>query len=344
MSIRKLGFILSCMVLMVAIAACGGNGNDKYWTCGSSSQCRMVEASSESAPDITGPIIFDTSVTMSQAVRLSNWLFERRKEVGNPGTSPKFLQIQDGRFVIHQYVGPPESEALTPEQQARIEKFMCEMSNEVFGGVSVTGVGHIFESSTYTFKELANYALSAEQQSPLWAGSCGSGVAKKSETKPASEKAESSKSTVSWTKETLYAKFLVPDDFPDGWTVKRDAETLTIRGTHTEFMTVQKIDMDFEIHDTALAANQSFDQRKADTQSTIDGRGISGDRLEDVKHDEPLFVWMLKGNKDYGSDSYESFGLTGNVVFRVYNYGSVRTPSKGFASMFARRQMDKLTD
>ena len=64
---------------------------------------------------------------------------------------------------------------------------------------------------------------------------------------------------------------------------------------------------------------------KASAQSTIDGLGISGDKFEDVKHKQPIFVWMLQGDKNYGSDSWEAFGLTGNVVFRVYNYGSIQS-------------------
>ena len=47
-----------------------------------------------------------------------------------------------------------------------------------------------------------------------------------------SESESESKSMASWTKEAIPAAFLVPDDFPDGWTVKRNAEALTIEGTH----------------------------------------------------------------------------------------------------------------
>ena len=193
------------------------------------------------------------------------------------------------------------------------------------------------------------YLITDAKSPPLVDVHCGDGKVKAVKEKstsenPASKTKPELEKTTSWTKETLYANFLVPDDFPDGWTVKRNAEALTIEGTHTEFMTAKKIDIDFEVHETPIAAKQSFDQRKADAQSTIDGRGISGDKLEDVKHKQPIFVWMLKGDKNYGSDSYEALGVTGNVVFRVYNYGSLRAPSKGFASKIAKKQMDKLTD
>jgi len=228
MSMRKLGFILSCMALIVTIAACGGNSNDKLFPCGPSSQCLILEVSDESVPDIIGRIIFDTSVTESQAVRLANYIFEGRKEIGNPKIGPKFLQIQDGRFVIHEYVETPETKAITPEQNASIEEWVCKTSNEVFDGLSVTSMRHILTStpSRYSPLELANYALSTEQQSPGWAASCGSGLAKQGETKPASkeakQKAKSVKSTVYWTKESIYPKFLAPDDFPNGWTAKKE--------------------------------------------------------------------------------------------------------------------------
>ena len=148
--------------------------------------------------------------------------------------------------------------------------------------------------------------------------------------------------TASWTKEVIPEAFVAKDDFPDGWQVLRDPDALTIRGTHTEFMTAKKIDIGFEIFDTHAAARDGFNQRKASAQSEIDSRGISGDKLEDIKHDELMFVWMLKGDKGYGSDEYEAFGVTGNVVFKVYNYGSLRATDKDLTSKLAKTQMDRI--
>jgi len=172
------------MLLMVAIAACGGNGKDEYWPCGTS-QCFGVKASDESVPDISAPIFFDTSVTKSQAVRLADWIFELRKEAGNPRTAPKFLQIQDDRFILLQYGASPEAKALTPEEQARNDEFMCKMSNEVFDGLPITSISHFLIPDTYSPEELTNYAFSTEQQPPRSTASCGSGLAKEEDVKPA---------------------------------------------------------------------------------------------------------------------------------------------------------------
>ena len=348
MSMRKLGFILLCMALMVVIAACGGNGNDKSFPCGPSSQCLILEVSDESAPDIIGRIIFDTSVTESQADRLANYIFEGRKELGAPKMDPKFLQIQDGRFVIHQYVETPETEAITPERKASIEEWVCKTSNEVFDGLSVTSIGHILTSSPsrYSPLELANYALSTEQQSPGWAASCGSGLAKQGETKPASkeakQKAESVKSTVYWTKETIYPKFLAPDDFPNGWTAKKSGTILDAQNDYLIDYDVKTINITLQTHETEAAAQTDFSAKKTEAQTTIDGRGMSGDKLEDVKK-YPLYVWNASSQANIaGEEKWAVIGVYGNITVKVYHQGSMGAPKKSFAVNIAEKQMDKI--
>ena len=348
MSMRKLGFILSCMALMVVIAACGGNGNDKIFPCGPSSQCLILEVSDESAPDIIGRIIFDTSVTESQADRLANYIFEGRKELGAPKMDPKFLQIQDGRFVIHQYVETPETEAIAPERKASVEEWVCKTSNEVFDGLSVTSIGHILTSSPsrYSPLELANYALSTEQQSPGWAASCGSGLAKQGETKPASkeakQKAESVKSTVYWTKETIYPKFLAPDDFPNGWTAKKSGTILDAQNDYLIDYDVKTINITLQTHETEAAAQTAFSTKKTEAQTTIDGRGISGDKFEDVKK-YPLFVWNASSQANIsGVEKWAVIGVYGNITVKVYHQGSMGAPKKSFAVNIAKKQMDKI--
>ena len=59
-----------------------------------------------------------------------------------------------------------ERKAPPPEEQARLEEFMCDMSNEVFDGLSLASIWHVLASNGYWDSGLANYALSTKQQPP----------------------------------------------------------------------------------------------------------------------------------------------------------------------------------
>jgi len=290
-------------------------------------------------------VYFDSTVTKDAAANLAQWRHERNKSNTRKNNTRWLLHVVDENYRIENLTGGNNS--ITPEQTEAIRNLACTISDSVFNSSSVNFRVHHYVGGSVSSEEFP-YLMTAATSPPLVDVHCGDDQVKAVKEKPTSEGSASKtkpepQETNSWNRETLYMRFLVPDDFPDGWQVQRDQDRLTIEGTHTEYMTAKKIDISFEIFDTPILAQQNFDQRRADAQSTIDGRGISGDKVEEIQNKDPIFVWMLKGNKDYGSDFYEAFGLTSNVVFKVYNYGSLRAASKGFASKIAKKQMDKLT-
>ena len=185
--IRKLGFISSCMLLMAAIVACGGDDEGYSFPCGSS-QCQSITISEESVPDApSAQVIHDTSVTRSQAVRLATHIFEVRKEAGSTLRTPYVLNIQDGNFVVQRYW----FEADKQEAQATWDGIVCEWSTDVFDGLQVKAILHT-NPGTYTPATLTDYVLSPGQAPPYLVASCGSGLAKEEDVKPASVSNEDS--------------------------------------------------------------------------------------------------------------------------------------------------------
>jgi len=80
----------------------------------------------------------------------------------------------------------------------------------------------------------------------------------------------------------------------------------------------------------------------AEAQTTIDGRGISGDKLEDVKK-YPLFIWNASSQANYaGVEKWTVIGVYGDMTVKVYNEGSVGAPKKRFAVDIAKKQIDRI--
>ena len=155
--------------------------------------------------------------------------------------------------------------------------------------------------------------------------------------------------------EQASAFLLVVNDFPKiandvtiRWEVLK--EGMTVGARHVEYVDqgfgrpakVRNIDIQLETHETEAAAQTAFSAKKAEAQTTIDGRGLSGDKLEDVKK-YPLFVWNASSQANIaGVEKWTVIGVYGNITVKVYNEGSIGAPKKGFAVDFAKKQIDRI--
>jgi len=142
--------------------------------------------------------------------------------------------------------------------------------------------------------------------------------------------------------EQASAFLLKPDDFPKNWTAKKSGMILDAKNDYLTDYNIQMIKITLATHETEAAAQAAFAAKKAEAQTTIDGRGISGDKLEDVKK-YPLFVWNASSQaKISGVEKWTVIGVYGNITVKVYNEGSVGAPQKGFAVDFAKKQIDRI--
>ena len=142
--------------------------------------------------------------------------------------------------------------------------------------------------------------------------------------------------------EQASALLLKPNDFPNNWTAKKNGMILDAINDYFTDYNVQKILITLETHETEAAAQAAFSAKKAEAQTTIDGRGISGDELEDVKK-YPLFVWNASSQANFaGVEKWTVIGVYGNITVKVYNEGSFGAPKKGFAVDIAKKQIDSI--
>ena len=128
-------------------------------------------------------------------------------------------------------------------------------------------------------------------------------------------------------------------DFPDGWTVNQSGMELSAK--FVESMTVKKIDITLDVHDTEAAANAEVANKKSEALNIIAERGISGEELEDIEGHQ-MFVWMMSGNVSYHTEKWMVVGAYGNVTLKLFHEGSVNDAEKSFAVRMAKTQMEKL--
>ena len=135
---------------------------------------------------------------------------------------------------------------------------------------------------------------------------------------------------------------LKPDDFPKNWTAIKSGMILDAKNDYLTDFNVKKIKITLATHETESAAQAAFSTKKSEAQATIDGRGISGDKLEDVKK-YPLFVWNASSQANIdGVEKWTVVGVYGNITMKVYHEGSIGAPKKNFAVDIAKKQMDRL--
>ena len=128
---------------------------------------------------------------------------------------------------------------------------------------------------------------------------------------------------------------LTPDDFPNKWTAKKNGMVLEAQNNFMTDFNVKMIKITLATQETEATAQAAFSAKKSEAQAIIDGRGISGDKLEDVKK-YPLFVW------NSGFEKWTVIGVYGNITVKVYHEGSVGAPNKGFAVDIAKKQIDRI--
>ena len=142
--------------------------------------------------------------------------------------------------------------------------------------------------------------------------------------------------------EQASALLLKPNDFPDNWTAKKNGMILDAINDYFTDYNVQKITITLETHETEADAQAAFSTKKAEAQTTIDGRGISGDELEDVKK-YPLFVWNASSQANIaGVEKWTVIGVYRNITVKLYHEGNLGAPKKSFAVDIAKKQMDKI--
>jgi len=135
---------------------------------------------------------------------------------------------------------------------------------------------------------------------------------------------------------------LKPDDFPKNWTAKKSGMILEAQNDYLSDFNVKKIKITLEIQETEADAQAAFSAKKSEAQTTIDERGISGDKLEDVKK-YALFVWNASSQANIdGVEKWTVIGVYGNITMKVYHEGSMGAPKKNFAVDIAKKQMDRL--
>ena len=136
---------------------------------------------------------------------------------------------------------------------------------------------------------------------------------------------------------------LKPNDFPKNWTAKKngmilDAELIeVVRNAAIGKM----IKITLKTHETEAAAQAAFSTKKTEAQATIDDRGISGDKLEDIKNYQ-MFVWDANAVAVSGYEFWTVTGVYGNITVNVVHNGSAGQPKKNFAVDIAKKQMDKI--
>jgi len=147
---------------------------------------------------------------------------------------------------------------------------------------------------------------------------------------------------VFFSDEQASAFLLKPNDFPKNWTAKKNGLFLDAKNNYLTDYNVQMIKITLATHETEAAARAAFSTKKSEAQATIDGRGISGDTLEDIKK-YPLFVWNASPQASMqGVEKWTVIGVYGNITMKVYNEGSVGAPKKKFAIDIAKKQVDKI--
>jgi len=159
--------------------------------------------------------------------------------------------------------------------------------------------------------------------------------------------AEPAAAPIIFSDEQASAFLLVANDFPKGWEVHK--EGMTVEARHVQLSpvlgqipVVRTIDIQLETHETEAAAQTAFSAKKAEAQTTIDDRGISGDKLEDVKK-YPLFVWNASSQANVaGVEKWTIIGVYGNITVKVHHAGSFGTPEKGFPVDIAKKQIDRI--
>ena len=142
--------------------------------------------------------------------------------------------------------------------------------------------------------------------------------------------------------EQASAFLLKPDDFPKNWIAKKSGMILQAENDYLTDFNVKKIVITLETHENETAAQAAFSTKKTEAQTTIDGRGISGDKLEDVKK-YPMFVWNASNQASIsGVEKWTVVGVYGNITMKVFHEGSMGAPKKGFAVDFAKKQIDRI--
>jgi len=168
--------------------------------------------------------------------------------------------------------------------------------------------------------------------------------------KETSETKSEPSTPVIFSVEQASSLLLKPDDFPKDWTaIKESTNGLVLEAEHLELIAggslgaiVKMIKITFDVHENESSAQAAFSAKKSEAQTTIDERGISGDKLEDVKK-YPLFVWNAspQANID-GVEKWTVVGVYGNITMKVYHEGSMGAPKKNFAVDIAKKQMDRM--
>jgi hypothetical protein len=143
--------------------------------------------------------------------------------------------------------------------------------------------------------------------------------------------------------EQTSALLLKSDDFPKNWIAKKNGMILDAQNDYMTDFEVKTIVITLETHENEVAAQAAFSTKKTEAQTTIDGRGISGDKLEDVKK-YPMFVWNASDQANIsGIEKWTVVGVYGNITMEVFHEGSMEAPKKSFAVDVAKDQIDRIT-
>lgn len=144
--------------------------------------------------------------------------------------------------------------------------------------------------------------------------------------------------------EQASAFLLVANDLPKNWTTNWTAKKdgMILDAQFVDPFSAKLIKITFETHETEAAAQTAFSAQKMEAQTTIDNRGISGDKLEDVKK-YPLFVWNASSQANIsGVEKWTVIGVYGNITVKVHHAGSMGAPKKDFAVDIAKKQIDRI--
>jgi len=109
--------------------------------------------------------------------------------------------------------------------------------------------------------------------------------------------------------ESASASLLEANDLPKNWTVNKNYLKLDAQNDFMTDFNVKMVTITVQTHETEAVAQAAFSTKKTEAQTTVDGRGISGDELEDVKK-YPLFVWNASTQVNIsGVEKWTVFGV-----------------------------------